>query len=196
MTFPSAPDLSSTHAPGRFRVEEATIADLHAAIRSGATTCVDVVQQYLARVRAFNGPSVRLVTEDGAPIAPATGTVRAGAPLAFPTETVRAADIMPDFDRYAGPPLEYGRMEPTASDPSVLQQYGWVVGTPDAGQVNALSTLNIRGERSVTCRGDYDLHPSHGPLPPGAPAICELFRHLPDALEQAAALDATYGRDP
>jgi amidase len=30
----------------------------------------------------------------------------------------------------------------------------------------------------------------------GAPPVCEIFRHLPDALEQAAALDAQYGRNP
>ena len=71
-----------------------------------------------------------------------------------------------------------------------------VVGIPDAGQVNALATLNIRGERSVTCRDHYDLHPSKGPLPKGAPPVCEFFRHLPDALEQAAALDAKYGCNP
>lgn len=183
-------------SPPPFRVEEATIAELHAAIRSGATTCLDVVEQYIARVRAHNGPSVRLVTPDGAPLPPVEGTVRGGAPIAFPVETVKAADLMPDLERYAGPPLQYGRMEPTASAPEVLQQYGWVVGTPDAGQVNALSTINIRGERSVTCRGDYDLHPSRGPLPPGAPPVCEVFRRLPDAREQAAALDARYGRDP
>ena len=62
--------------------------------------------------------------------------------------------------------------------------------------MNALATLNIRGERSVTCRGDFDRHPSEGPLPPGAPPVCEYFRQLPDALERAAELDATYGRDP
>lgn len=179
-----------------FRVEEATIDDLHAAIRSGATTCVEVVRQYIERVRAFNGVCTRLVTEDGAPVPEAPGAVRGGAPIAFPTETVKAADIMPDFERYAGPPLEYGRMEPTASDTAVHQQYGWVVGVPDAGQVNALATLNIRGERSVTCKGDFDRHPSLGALPPGAPPMCEVFRHYPDALEQAAALDAEFGRDP
>ena len=59
-----------------------------------------------------------------------------------------------------------------------------------------LATLNIRGERSVTCRGDFDRHPSKGPLPPGAPPVCEVFRHYPDALERAAELDAAYGRDP
>jgi Asp-tRNA(Asn)/Glu-tRNA(Gln) amidotransferase A subunit family amidase len=48
----------------------------------------------------------------------------------------------------------------------------------------------------VTCRGEFDRHPSAGPLPPGAPAVCEMFRRLPDALERAAELDATYGRNP
>ncbi len=104
--------------------------------------------------------------------------------------------MLPDLDTYKGAPLEYGRMESTASDPSVQQQYGMIVGMPNAGQVNALATLNIRGERSVTCRGDFDRHPSKGPLPPGAPPVCEIFRHYPDALERAAELDAAYGRAP
>ena len=71
-----------------------------------------------------------------------------------------------------------------------------IVGIPNAGQLNALGTLNIRGERSVTCRGDFDRHPSQGPLPPGAPPVCEFFRQQPDALERAAELDAQYGRNP
>jgi len=62
--------------------------------------------------------------------------------------------------------------------------------------LNALATLNIRGERSVTCRGEFDRHPSKGPLPPGAPPVCEVFRHFPDALERAAEFDALYGRNP
>ena len=134
--------------------------------------------------------------EDGAPVAEATGAVRAMAPLRFPTQTVKASTILPDLDKYKGPPLEYGRMEATASDPEVQQQFGMIVGIPKAGQVNALATLNIRGERSVTCRGDFDRHPSLGPLPPGAPPVCEYFRHFPDALERAAELDAAYGRNP
>jgi hypothetical protein len=87
-------------------------------------------------------------------------------------------------------------MEPAASDPSVQQQYGMITGIPNAGQLNALATLNIRGERSVTCRGEFDRHPSEGPRPPGAPPICEHFRQLPDALERAAELDAAYGPNP
>ena len=179
-----------------FRLEEATIADLHQAIRDGTTTCVAVVQHYIDRVRAYNGVSSMLVTEDGKPVPPAPGVSRGKAPIRFPTETVKASAILPDLDKYRGPPLEFGRMEPTASDPSVQQQFGMIVGIPNAGQVNALGTLNIRGERSVTCRGDFDRHPSLGALPPGAPPVCEMFRQQPDALERAAELDAAYGRDP
>jgi len=178
-----------------FCLEEATIAELHAAIQAGETNCVAVVRQYIERARAYNGVASLLVTEGGAAIPEATGTVRAGAALAFPTSTVQAATIFPDLDEYHGPPLEFGRMEATASDPSVDQQYGMIVGA-DAGQLNALSTLNIRGERSVTCKGEFDRHPSEGPLPPRAPPVCEEFRHLPDALERAAELDARYGRNP
>ena len=116
--------------------------------------------------------------------------------LKFPTQTVKASTILPDLDKYKGPPLEFGRMEATASDPDVQQQFGMIVGIPNAGQLNALGTLNIRGERSVTCRGDFDRHPSHGPLPPGAPPVCEFFRQQPDALERAAELDEAYGRNP
>jgi amidase len=168
----------------------------HQAIKSGRTTCVEVVERYIARVRAFNGVCSMLVTADGAPVKTAACAVRATTPVTFPTETVKASTILPDLDKYRGPPIEYGRMEATASDPLAQQQFGMIVGIPNAGQVNALATLNIRGERSVTCRGDFDRHPSLGPLPPGAPPACEYFRTLPDALEQAAALDAQFGRNP
>ena len=180
----------------RFHLEEATIADLHAAIQAGETTCAAVVQGYIDRVRAYNGVPSRLVTADGAPLPPAVGAVRGGQPIQFPTETVPAAAIFPDLDQYQGPPLEFGRMESTISDPTVSQQYGMIVGQAQAGQVNALATLNLRGERSVTCKGEFDRHPAQGPLPPGAPPVCEHFRRFPDALERAAELDAAYGRHP
>ena len=163
---------------------------------SGRTTCAAVVEQYIARARAYNGVASQLVTEDGAPVAEAAGAVRAQAPLRFPTRTVNASTFLPDLDAYRGPPLEYGRMETSASDPSVQQQFGMIAGVANAGQVNALATLNIRGERSVTCRGDFDRHPSAGPLPPDAPPACDVFRRLPDARERAAALDAQFGRNP
>jgi len=180
----------------QFRLEEATIDELHAAIKAGQTTVVEVVQQYIDRARAYNGVASMLVTEDGMPVPQAPGVVRGGAPIAFPTETIKASEILPDLDKYKGPPLEFGRMEATESDPQVQQQFGMIAGIPSAGQVNALATLNIRGERSVTCWGEYDKHPSEGPLPAGAPPVCEMFRQQPDALERAAELDAEYGTNP
>jgi amidase len=81
--------------PATFRLEEATIDELHEAIKAGRTTCVAVVRQYLDRARAFNGVASVLVTEDGAPVAEAHGTVRGMAPLRFPTETVSVAKIFP-----------------------------------------------------------------------------------------------------
>src|SRR5262245_1616061 len=87
-----------------FRLEEATIDELHAAIKAGETTCVAVVQHYIARVRAYNGVASALVTQDGAPVEPTTGTVRAGKSLRFPTETVKASTFLPDLDKYKGPP--------------------------------------------------------------------------------------------
>lgn len=180
-----------------FVLHEASIAQLHQAIQNGETTCVQVVQEYIERARRYNGVSTQLLTPDGADLThPMPGVTRAQAALKFPAHTVRADALLPDLDQYQGPEIEWGRMAPTASDPEVVQQFGWVRGIPRSGQLNALSTLNIRGERSVTCRGEFDRHPSLGPLPPGAPPACEGFRHLPDALEQAAALDAQWGRQP
>ncbi len=179
-----------------FQLEEATIGELHAAIKAGQITVVEVVQRYIARVRAYNGVSSMLVTEDGATVAPAAGVVRGQQPLKFPTQTLKASTLLPDLDKYQGPPLEFGRMEATASDPTVQQQFGMIAGIPNAGQVNALATLNLRGERCVTCKGDFDRHPSLGPLPRGAPPVCENFRQQPDALERAAELDALYGCHP
>jgi amidase len=187
--------LSSAAEPG-FRVEEATIASIHAAIKSGRTTCRQVVEAYVQRARAYNGVCTALVTRDGGPIPLAKGYRRAGAPLVFPTKTVKASSVLPELDRYQGLPLDYGRMETTVSDPGVMAQMGMRVGIPDAGQLNALETFNLRGERSVTCKGKFDAPPGSGPLPPDAPAPCEKFRQQPDALEQAAALDAKYGTNP
>jgi Asp-tRNA(Asn)/Glu-tRNA(Gln) amidotransferase A subunit family amidase len=74
------PDQGS--GPDRpFRVEEATIDELHQAIREGRTTCVEVVKQYIERVRAYNGVASMLVTKDGAPVPEAKGAMRGGAPL-------------------------------------------------------------------------------------------------------------------
>src|SRR5215470_18773603 len=87
-----------------FRLEEATIEELHAAIKAGQITCVEIVQHYIDRVRAYNGVASALVTQDGAPIPAAPGAIRAQAPLCFPTVTVKASTVLPDLDKYQGPP--------------------------------------------------------------------------------------------
>jgi len=187
----------SLHARGRkFELVEASIGDIHRAIRARRTTCKEIVSGYIARARAYNGTCTRLVTADGAPVSPGMGAVRAGAPIALPSETVPVSSILPNFERYVGLPLELGRQEPTRSDPTVEQQAGMRVGIPDAGQVNALATLNLRGERSVSCGGACDAHPSAAGLAATCPAACEEFRKQPDALEVAAELDATFGSRP
>jgi len=81
-----------------FRLEEATIEELHRAIKAGRTTCAAIVQHYIERARAFNGVASALVTKDGAPVPDATGAIRGGKPLRFPTETVNASTILPDLD--------------------------------------------------------------------------------------------------
>jgi Asp-tRNA(Asn)/Glu-tRNA(Gln) amidotransferase A subunit family amidase len=185
---------ATAQAAGSFKLEEATIDDIHQAIRAGEVTCSEIVQGYIARARAYNGVCTKLVTPGGSKVAKAIGTLRAGAPLKFPTDTVAISSILPDFDKYKGLAPDYGRMEPTMSDPAVQQQYGMVVGIPNAKQVNALETLNIRGERSVSCKKECDA--ATGPLPGHCPASCDAFRHYPDALERAAELDKQYGRNP
>lgn len=178
-----------------FTLVEASVDDIHAAITSGRATCADIVEGYVARAAAYNGVCTWLVTADGAPVDPVPGVVRAGAPIEFPTDTVPVADVFPDYDQYAGPPFEFGRMVTTAADPTVWKQDGMRVGIPDAGQLNALETLNLRGERSVSCKGACDAA-LPAALPEGCPSGCEMFRRQPDALERAAELDAEYGSSP
>jgi amidase len=196
LTIASLLIVESSLAATKFQIEEATIEDIQTAIKKKHTTCKQVVEAYIERAKAYNGVCTALVTKDGADVPAVKGYVRAGSPLVFPTKTVKADTVFPDLANYKGLPMEYGRMETTVSDPSVSAQIGMRVGLPNAGQLNALETINIRGERSVTCKGKFDAHPSTGPLPAGAPAVCEKFRQQPDALERAAELDAKYGAKP
>ena len=169
----------------RFHLQEATIADVHRAIQTGQITCRGLVEAYLNRAKAYNGVSNRIVTEQmGSELLPNYKDYKAA---------VAATAELPPNDPRKTLPIEFGRMEPTASDPDVQQQYGMTIGIPNAGQLNAIATLNIRGQRSVTCKGDRDKKSGR---PFDAPAVCAEFAEQPDALEQAAALDAKYGRNP
>jgi amidase len=179
-----APHPAAAQEP-RFRLEEATIADVHRAIEGGEISCQQFVREYVDRARAYNGACNALVTEENvATFLPDYNEYKAA---------VMATAALPDRDPKKTLPIEFGRMEPTASDPSVQQQFGMTVGIPNAGQLRALTTLNIRGERSVTCKGECDRKDGR---PASCPAVCAEFAMLPDALEQAAQLDAQYGRKP
>lgn len=50
-------------APPAFRLEEATIADIHAAMKAGTLTCRSLVEQYLHRIDAYdkNGPALNAI---------------------------------------------------------------------------------------------------------------------------------------
>ena len=86
-----------------FQLEEATIDQLHAAIRAGDITCVEVVQRYIDRARAYNGVCSMLVTSDGAPIPESRGTVRAGEALRFPYgDGCQYPSFLPELDKYQG----------------------------------------------------------------------------------------------
>ncbi len=194
LVLPTASQSLAEKAP--FQIEEASIDELHAAIKKGKTTCVDAVQAYIDRAKAYNGVCTQLVTKDGASIPAVTGPIRAGKALQFPTTTVAAGSLLPNLASYKGLPIEYGRMDSAASNPAVKLQFGSLVGIPGTKQLSALNTINIRGERSVSCSATCDLAPNDGPLPASCPAACENFRKQPDALETAAALDEKYGRKP
>jgi amidase len=106
----------------RFHLEEATIADVHRAIRAKEVTAEQLVQHYFKRIESYNGTCVK------GEVDPATG-------------------------------LMYGEIAPVE----------------DAGQVNAYTTLNIRGKRSKTDRLDND-------------------PKMMDALETARAQDEYFAR--
>jgi amidase len=186
--------LFNVQAASAFKLDEVTIDKIHDGIRAGDVTCKQIVEAYVARAKAYNGICTKLVTADGGKIPAATGTMRNGAQLKFPTETVSIKQVVPDFNKYKGLTPDFGRMEPTMSNPAVMQQYGMVVGIPNSKQVNALETLNLRGERSVSCKAECDV--PTGALPASCPAACDKFRKYPDALEYAAQLDQKYGQNP
>ena len=56
--------LSPLEAQRAFRVEETTIAEVHAAMRNGGLTCRALVQAYLRRIDAYDkrGPAINAIT--------------------------------------------------------------------------------------------------------------------------------------
>jgi Asp-tRNA(Asn)/Glu-tRNA(Gln) amidotransferase A subunit family amidase len=58
-----APASAPAQAPASFEVQEATIAQIHAAMKAGRLTCRGLVEQYLRRIDAFdkNGPALNAI---------------------------------------------------------------------------------------------------------------------------------------
>src|SRR5262245_17611909 len=59
----SSATIARTQPLPPFRVEEATIAQIHDALKAGRATCRAVVEQYLRRIEAYdkNGPSINAI---------------------------------------------------------------------------------------------------------------------------------------
>jgi amidase len=116
----------------RFRLEEATIADVHRAIRAKQLTATQLVNLYLRRIKAYSGTCV-----EGA-VDPATG--------------LHLGDITP---------------------------------IPNAGQLNAFTTLNLKEDKRIALGFPEKLKRTHtGADDP----------KVPDALDRARELDAEFAR--
>jgi Asp-tRNA(Asn)/Glu-tRNA(Gln) amidotransferase A subunit family amidase len=83
-----AGSVGRAQTPSRFAVEEATIADIQRAITSRQVTTVQVVEAYLARIRAFNGTCV---SEPNGPLGAITPIKDAGQLNALGTLNLRPA---------------------------------------------------------------------------------------------------------
>jgi amidase len=170
-----AATAAKASAPWKFRLEEARIEDIHRAIRTRQITCEKIVQAYINRIRAYDGQCVAPVN---------------------PNDASDPNNHFPDVGKYTGTPMQPGVMQATVSDPSKQQTYGYIRGVKNAGQLRSLNTVNIRGERSATCKATCDLHPSKGPLPNTCSQTCEAFRAQPDGIERARELDRLFGANP
>jgi amidase len=121
--------VGHTQRAASFDVHEATVADIQRALRSKRITTVGVVEQYLRRIKAYNGTCV--------------------------------------------------------SEPQGI--LGPVTTIPRAGQINALSTLNLRP--AARERWGFDARKARS-MTDRADAAAD----MPDALETAAALDRAFAR--
>ena len=59
----AASSAQAQQSPSRFDVREATIAQIHAALRAGTVTCRALIEQYLARIETFDrkGPALNAI---------------------------------------------------------------------------------------------------------------------------------------
>ncbi len=116
----------------RFRLEEATIAEVHRAIRAKQITVTQLVNLYLTRVKAYSGTCVQ-----------------------------------------------------GAVDPATGLQLGDITPIPNAGQINAFITVNLKEDKRIALGLPERMKRTHtGPDDP----------KVPDALDRARELDAEFAR--
>lgn len=126
-----SPDAYAAQS-GRFQLQEATIVDVHRAVRTKQLTATQLVTLYLNRIRAYSGTCVQGAVD------PATG--------------LRLGDITP---------------------------------IPNAGQINAFTTLNLKEDKRAALGFPDRMKRTHtGPDDP----------KVPDALDRAGELDAEFAR--
>jgi Asp-tRNA(Asn)/Glu-tRNA(Gln) amidotransferase A subunit family amidase len=134
--------------PKPFKLIEATISDIHAAVRGGELSCVELMKLYFKRIKAYSGHCVEYDKDgDG-----------------------RGPDY--DFFMPSGKGIYLGVVKPIAN----------------AGQVNAIQSLNLRP-------GNYSALGFAAPNDPGPRSETDLVDAdpaLPDALEVAEQLDAEF----
>src|SRR5262249_37153261 len=110
-------ELAAQAPSSQFHLMEATIPDVHRAIREGQVTCRGLVQAYLNRAKAYNGTCNQLVTEDMASrFLPNYSEYKAA---------VAATAGLRDGDPGKTPPIDFGRIEPAPAHPR---------GPPDGGE--------------------------------------------------------------
>src|SRR5215831_15363701 len=85
------PLMASAASAPRFHLEEATIADVHRAIRAREITAEQLVQLYFKRIEAYNGTCVRGVVDrsTGLMLGEITGIENAGQVNAYITLNIR-----------------------------------------------------------------------------------------------------------
>jgi amidase len=120
-------------AEGRgFRLEEATITEVHRAIRAKQITVTQLVNLYLTRIKAYSGTCVQ-----------------------------------------------------GAVDPATGLQLGDITPIPNAGQINAFITVNLKEDKRIALGLPERMKRTHtGPDDP----------NVPDALDRARELDAEFAR--
>ena len=119
---------------GRFHLVEATIADVHRAIRSGRSRAAAWCRPTSTARRRITALLISSSPATATPIPPAPGVVRAGAPLTFPTGhrqgRRRCFPISTSTPDRRSTSAAWSRLRPTRR---VQQQFGMIVGVPNAG---------------------------------------------------------------